>query len=157
MVFPRLISFRVVGYSISHLRRKGNPTRLSFIESSHRTDVLNFMANDTHANIFLNLLIREYGCLSDEYRIVGFDDSPIASEAIIPVTTIGQQIDKIAYETMKLLVSQMNERQICYCFAQFSILLLASSLVNFITLLVIIHKFKERAITPLCYILSLCC
>ena len=48
------------------------------------------MANDTHANILLNLLMREYGCLPDEYRIVGFDDSPIASEAIVPITTIGQ-------------------------------------------------------------------
>jgi len=26
-----------------------------------------FMANDTHANILLNLLMREYGCLPDEY------------------------------------------------------------------------------------------
>ena len=66
-----------------------------------------FMANDTHANILLNLLMREYGCLPDEYRIVGFDDSPIASEAIVPITTIGQQIDKIAYEAMNLLLSQI--------------------------------------------------
>lgn len=52
------------------------------------------MANDTHANILLNLIMRKYGVLPDEYRIVGFDDSPIASEAIIPISTIGQQIDK---------------------------------------------------------------
>ncbi len=70
-----------------------------------------FMANDTHANILLNCLIREYGCLPDDYRIVGFDDSPIASESIIPITTIGQQIDKIAFEAMNLLVSQMEERK----------------------------------------------
>lgn len=70
-----------------------------------------FMANDTHANIFLNLLMQEYGCLPDDYRIIGFDDSPIASEAIIPITTIGQQIDKIAYEAMRLLVSQMDEQK----------------------------------------------
>ena len=70
-----------------------------------------FMANDTHANIFLNLLMRKYGHLPDEYRIVGFDDSPIASEAIIPISTVGQQIDKIAYEAMELLVSQMNEQK----------------------------------------------
>ncbi len=70
-----------------------------------------FMANDTHANILINLLMREYGSLPDEYRIVGFDDSPIASEAIIPISTVGQQIDKIAYEAMELLVSQMNERK----------------------------------------------
>ena len=52
------------------------------------------MANDTHANILLNQIMRKYGRLPDEYRIVGFDDSPIASEAIIPISTIGQQIDK---------------------------------------------------------------
>lgn len=70
-----------------------------------------FMANDTHANIFINLLMREYGILPDDYRIVGFDDSPIASEAIIPISTVGQQISMIAYEAMELLVTQMNERK----------------------------------------------
>lgn len=70
-----------------------------------------FMANDTHANILINLIMREYGSFPDEYRIVGFDDSPIASEAIVPISTVGQQIDKIAYEAMDLLVSQMNERK----------------------------------------------
>ena len=53
--------------------------------------------------------MRDYGTLPDDYRIIGYDDSPIASEAIIPISTIGQQIDKIAHEAMKLLVSQMNE------------------------------------------------
>ncbi|MDE6903905.1 MAG: LacI family transcriptional regulator [Lachnospiraceae bacterium] len=70
-----------------------------------------FMANDTHANIMLNLIFREYGTLPDEYRMIGFDDSPIAQEAIIPISTVGQQIDKIAYEAVSLLVEQMNERK----------------------------------------------
>lgn len=70
-----------------------------------------FMANDTHANIMLNIIFRKYGCLPDEYRIVGFDDSPIAEEAVIPISTVGQQIDKIAYEAVELLVSLMNERK----------------------------------------------
>lgn len=70
-----------------------------------------FMSNDTHANIFINLLMREYGTFPDDYRIVGFDDSPIASEAIIPISTVGQQIDKIAYGAMELLAAQMNERK----------------------------------------------
>lgn len=70
-----------------------------------------FVSNDTHANIFLNLIIRKYGCLPEEYRIVGFDDSPIASSAIIPISTVGQQIEKIAYQAMDLLVMQMNERK----------------------------------------------
>ena len=68
-----------------------------------------FMANDTHANILINILMREYGRFPDEYKVVGFDNSPIASEAIIPISTVGQQIDKIAYEAMNLLVSQMDE------------------------------------------------
>ena len=69
------------------------------------------MSNDTHANIMLNMIFREYGRLPDEYRIIGFDDSPIAEEAIIPISTVGQQIDKIAYEAVALLVDQMNERK----------------------------------------------
>ena len=59
----------------------------------------------------LNIIFREYGCLPDEYRIVGFDDSPIAEEAVIPISTVGQQIDKIAYEAVELLVGLMNERK----------------------------------------------
>lgn len=70
-----------------------------------------FVSNDTHANILLNLLIRKYGRLPKDYRIVGFDDSPIASSAIIPISTVGQQIEKIACQAMELLVMQMNERK----------------------------------------------
>lgn len=70
-----------------------------------------FISSDTHANIFLNLLIKKYGTLPDDYLIVGFDDSPIAREAVIPISTIGQQIDLIAYEAVSLLVDQMNERK----------------------------------------------
>lgn len=70
-----------------------------------------FMANDTHANSMLNIIFRKYGRLPEQYRIIGFDDSPIAGQAIIPTTTIGQQIDKIAYEAMNLLAELMNERK----------------------------------------------
>lgn len=70
-----------------------------------------FMSNDIHANSMLNIIFREYGTLPDEYRLVGFDDSPVAGQAILPISTVGQQIDKIAYEAMEILVSQMNERK----------------------------------------------
>ena len=70
-----------------------------------------FISNDTHANIFLNLLIQKYGTLPEDYLIVGFDDSPISREAVIPISTVGQQIDKIAFEAVSLLVEQMNERK----------------------------------------------
>ncbi len=60
------------------------------------------MSNDT--NVVLNLLIRKYG----SYYIVGFDDSPISREAVISISTVGQQIDEIAYEAVSFLVAQMN-------------------------------------------------
>jgi len=70
-----------------------------------------FFANDTYANIFLNLLFKKYGRLPDDYQIIGFDDSPISKEAIIPISTVSQQIEKIAEEAMSLLFMQMNERK----------------------------------------------
>ena len=70
-----------------------------------------FISNDTHANILLNILIRKYGTLPDNYSIVGFDNSPICNEAVIPISTVGQQSEVIADEAMKLLVMQMNERK----------------------------------------------
>ena len=57
----------------------------------------------------LNHLIQKYGQLPDDYKIIGFDDSPVSSEAIVPISTVGQQIDVIAQTTMELLVEQMNE------------------------------------------------
>lgn len=68
-----------------------------------------FLANDTYANIFLNSIIRKYGSFPANYRIVGFDDSPIASEAIYPITTVGQQIEKMVQNAMELLILQMEE------------------------------------------------
>ncbi len=68
-----------------------------------------FISSDTNANAFLNLLIRKYGTLPDDYLIVGFDNSPASMEAVIPISTVGQQVDKIAHEAVSLLVQQMNE------------------------------------------------
>lgn len=70
-----------------------------------------FLSNDTQANIFLNLLVRKYGFLPEDYLIIGFDNSPVSREALFPISTIGQQIDKIAFEAVSLLVEQMNERK----------------------------------------------
>ncbi len=68
-----------------------------------------FMPNDTHANVLLNILFQKYGKLPEEYCIMGFDNSPISREAILPISTIGQQTKILAEEAMKLLVMQMDE------------------------------------------------
>ncbi|MCI6091847.1 substrate-binding domain-containing protein [bacterium] len=70
-----------------------------------------FISNDTHANVLLNILFRKYGFLPDDYLIIGFDNSPISREAVMPISTIGQQINTIAGEAVSLLVDQMTERK----------------------------------------------
>lgn len=70
-----------------------------------------FVSSDTYANVLLNLLFRKYGRLPEDYLIIGFDNSPVSEEAIIPISTIGQQIEKLALEAVGLLVEQMNERK----------------------------------------------
>ena len=69
-----------------------------------------FLPNDTFANIMLNHLIQKYGRLPDDYKIVGFDDSPVSREAIVPISTVGQQIDRIAASAMEILHEQITER-----------------------------------------------
>ena len=56
-------------------------------------------------------MVRKYGCLPPDYRIIGFDNSPISREAVLPISTVGQQIDVIARESMEILVAAMNERK----------------------------------------------
>ena len=70
-----------------------------------------FIANDTHANVLLNLLFQKYGRFPDSYQLIGFDNSPISREAVIPTSTVGQQIPVIANEAMKILSGQMEERK----------------------------------------------
>ena len=69
-----------------------------------------FLPNDTFANILLNHLIHKYGHMPDDYKIIGFDDSPVSREAIVPISTVGQQIDKIALSAMEILNEQIQER-----------------------------------------------
>lgn len=68
-----------------------------------------FLPNDTFANIILNRLFQRYGRLPEDYKIIGFDDSPISRESIIPTSTIGQQIDKIANTALQILSERIKE------------------------------------------------
>lgn len=124
--YGRILGFQDIcrEYGMRHeliLRRLGNSYRetvnclrevFDYIEETYPGQRKGlFLSNDTHTNIILNMIFRKYGTLPEEYRLIGFDDSPIAKEAIIPISTVGQQIDKIAYEAVSLLVEQMNERK----------------------------------------------
>ena len=70
-----------------------------------------FCSNDTTANCLLNCIIRKYGTLPPQYRLVGFDNSPIAKEAIYTISTVGQQIDVIAREAVSLLAEKISMKR----------------------------------------------
>ena len=115
MLFRSQLSHRIIyrelgnSYELKQKNLSGIIEELAAAYPGQKKGV--FISSDTDANIFLNLLIKKYGTLPDDYLIVGFDDSPIAREAVIPISTVGQQIDRIAYEAVSLLVDQMNERK----------------------------------------------
>ena len=48
--------------------------------------------------------------IPDEYEIIGFDNSPISMESILPITTVKQDIVKIAEDSMKLILRQINAK-----------------------------------------------
>ena len=68
-----------------------------------------FVSNDTNASCLLNIIMRKYGRLPDDIRIVGFDNSSASTEAIIPISTIGQQLDLLAQSVMELLNTQIDK------------------------------------------------
>lgn len=70
-----------------------------------------FIANDSLANVLVNLLVRKHGCFPEDFFLVGFDNSSISEEAVVPISTVGQQVDQLAYKAVELLVEQMNERK----------------------------------------------
>ncbi len=58
---------------------------------------------------FLNLLFRKHGCFPADYQIMGFDNSLVSSESVLAISTMGQQVDKIAFEAVTLLEKQIQE------------------------------------------------
>ena len=70
-----------------------------------------FFADDTRANCFLNLLVRKYKTLPPNYKLVGFDDSPIATEAVYSLSTVGQKTEIIAREAVRMLIGEIRARK----------------------------------------------
>ena len=67
-----------------------------------------FLSNDIYANIFLNILVLHGKKIPEEYEIIGFDNSPISSQSIIPITTVGQDLDLIVNAAMDILINHIN-------------------------------------------------
>ena len=69
-----------------------------------------FCLSDTCAIIVENNLIKKYGFLPDDYRIIGFDNTPASLESVLPITTIGQQADLIVDSAMQMLIAQIQHK-----------------------------------------------
>ena len=67
-----------------------------------------FLSNDIYANIFLNILVLHGKKIPGEYEIIGFDNSPISNQSIIPITTVGQDLDLIVNAAMDILINHIN-------------------------------------------------
>ena len=92
-----------IGKELYFVIENGNETGFSFINvDDFRTSMtekeVKVLRQDPLASIFLNLVLKKYGELPPTYQVVGFDDSPIASEYLIPFSTIHQQIDVLTKE-----------------------------------------------------------
>ncbi len=70
-----------------------------------------FCANDTFASIALIHILRTYGNFPSDIALIGYDGSPLSEQAVIPISTIGQQIDKITEAAMRLLMEQIREKR----------------------------------------------
>lgn len=105
---PCDIMIRDFGYSHEELHI---PVKSVFEEMENRYPGMKkgvFCANDVIANYLLGQVIRKYGGLTPYYRIVGFDNTPMAVKAAYSISTIDQQIDVIAREAFSLLMEKIR-------------------------------------------------
>lgn len=70
-----------------------------------------FISNDTLANGLFNIIFRRYGGFPRDYCLVGFDNSPVSRQAVMPISTIGQQVERLAGEAVELLISLIELRK----------------------------------------------
>ena len=62
-----------------------------------------FLSNDTLANYFIKILVKNNRSIPDEYEVIGFDDSPAAIESFIQLTSIRQDIQAITENALAIL------------------------------------------------------
>ncbi len=67
-----------------------------------------FCLSDSSAIVVLNYLFRTYGCLPEDYRIIGFDNTPASKEAVLPLSTVGQQVEILVDTAMSILLDEIR-------------------------------------------------
>ena len=67
-----------------------------------------FFWNDYAALVGLNLLKKMGKTVPEDIRVVGFDNHPLSAYAVPPLTTVRQNYEKIAEETVRLLLEVLD-------------------------------------------------
>ena len=70
-----------------------------------------FVCNDTMAHLFLNSALTNGFLVPQQLEIIGFDNSPVSEQAILPITTVGQNVNRIVSQTVRLLDQQLEENK----------------------------------------------
>ena len=70
-----------------------------------------FCSNDEIAGLILASLLRRYGRLPEEYRLIGFDGTTVSEHAVIPISTVRQQLDQIVIAAVGLLDRLIEARR----------------------------------------------
>ncbi|KAI4451532.1 HTH-type transcriptional regulator DegA [Eubacterium plexicaudatum ASF492] len=70
-----------------------------------------FVCNDTMAHLFLNSALTNGFKVPEQLEIIGFDNSPVSEQAILPISTVGQNVNRIVSQTVRLLDRQLEEKK----------------------------------------------
>lgn len=70
-----------------------------------------FISNDTMANLFVNCALTSGIKIPEQFEIIGFDNSPISMQAILPITTVGQNVNRMVSQTIKLISQQLAKHK----------------------------------------------
>lgn len=67
-----------------------------------------FVSNDTFAQLLINRLVREGRHIPEQFEVIGFDDSPIAQQAVVPISAVRQNVHQMASTAMRMLDQQIE-------------------------------------------------
>jgi DNA-binding LacI/PurR family transcriptional regulator len=71
-----------------------------------------FAANDLSAVGAIQMLFQQGISVPEQVKVIGFDDSPVATNGILPVTSIRQPIKELGIEVALSLLEILNGGQV---------------------------------------------
>lgn len=100
------------GFSYQEVKEEMNRIFSDVMEKQDENVITGyFLANDTYASIFMNLVLKKFHCLPAWMKIIGYDNTSLSSEAIIPISTIGQRKEEMVEKALELLIQQIEGRK----------------------------------------------